>query len=61
MTQQDELVYVNYGLYEDFVAVEAAGLKVAGRLVIAKFGRVFRGDKIQNAQRFNASGIILYT
>ncbi|XP_071530793.1 N-acetylated-alpha-linked acidic dipeptidase 2-like [Panulirus ornatus] len=57
----EELVYVNYGMYEDFLAVEAAGVRVGGRLVIAKFGRIFRGDKIQNAQRFNASGIILYT
>ncbi|XP_071530780.1 N-acetylated-alpha-linked acidic dipeptidase 2-like [Panulirus ornatus] len=57
----EELVYVNYGMYEDFLTVEAAGVRVGGRLVIAKFGRIFRGDKIQNAQRFNASGIILYT
>ncbi|XP_042204189.1 putative N-acetylated-alpha-linked acidic dipeptidase [Homarus americanus] len=57
----NELVYVNYGLYEDFEAVEAAGIKVKGRLVIAKFGQGFRGDKVQNAERFNASGIIIYT
>ncbi|XP_042890770.1 N-acetylated-alpha-linked acidic dipeptidase 2-like [Penaeus japonicus] len=57
----DELVFVNYGRYEDFVAVEEMGIKIKGRVVIAKFGSIFRGDKVQNAERFNASGIILYT
>ena len=58
---QDKLVYVNYALYGDFLAVARAGVSVEGRLVIAKFGRGFRGDKVQNAQRFKAAGIILYT
>ncbi|XP_063880659.1 putative N-acetylated-alpha-linked acidic dipeptidase isoform X1 [Scylla paramamosain] len=57
----DKLVYVNYGLYEDFLTAAQAGVSVEGRLVIAKFGRGFRGDKIFNAQRFKAAGIILYT
>ncbi|KAK7084899.1 N-acetylated-alpha-linked acidic dipeptidase 2, partial [Halocaridina rubra] len=57
----DELVYVNYGQYEDFKQVEEMGINITDRLVIAKFGKVFRGDKVQNAERFNASGIILYT
>ncbi|XP_045115125.1 putative N-acetylated-alpha-linked acidic dipeptidase isoform X2 [Portunus trituberculatus] len=57
----DKLVYVNYGLYEDFLTVAQAGVSVEGRLVIAKFGRGFRGDKVLNAQRFKAAGIILYT
>ncbi|XP_066977059.1 N-acetylated-alpha-linked acidic dipeptidase 2-like isoform X1 [Macrobrachium rosenbergii] len=57
----DELVYVNYGRYEDFQQVESMGIKIKDRVVIAKFGKIFRGDKVQNAQRFNASGVILYT
>ncbi|XP_068216856.1 N-acetylated-alpha-linked acidic dipeptidase 2-like [Palaemon carinicauda] len=57
----NELVYVNYGRYEDFLQTESMGIKIEGRVVIAKFGSIFRGDKILNAQRFNASGVILYT
>ncbi|XP_050693224.1 putative N-acetylated-alpha-linked acidic dipeptidase isoform X2 [Eriocheir sinensis] len=56
-----EVVFANYGAYEDFEALQRAGVQVAGRLVIAKFGNIFRGDKVLNAERFNASGMILYT
>lgn len=55
------MVFANYGAYEDFEVLQKAGVEVAGRLVIAKFGNIFRGDKVLNAERFNASGIILYT
>lgn len=58
--RQTELVFVNYGHYEDFETVEASGIKKQGRLVVAKAGHGFRGDKVQNAQRFNASGLLLY-
>ncbi|KAK7085302.1 hypothetical protein SK128_005678 [Halocaridina rubra] len=56
-----ELVFVNYGRYEDFQQVKAMGINITGKIVIAKFGRIFRGDKVLNAQRFNATGVILYT
>lgn len=32
------LVYVNYGRPEDFDALEAAGVSVAGTIVIARYG-----------------------
>ncbi|MPC57307.1 N-acetylated-alpha-linked acidic dipeptidase 2 [Portunus trituberculatus] len=55
------MVFVNYGFYEDFEKLQRAGVDVSGRIVIAKFGKIFRGDKVLNAERFNASGVILYT
>ncbi|XP_063840762.1 glutamate carboxypeptidase 2-like [Scylla paramamosain] len=57
----EEVVFVNYGFYEDFETLQRAGVDVSGRIVIAKFGKIFRGDKVLNAERFNASGVILYT
>nr|XP_027215301.1 putative N-acetylated-alpha-linked acidic dipeptidase isoform X2 [Penaeus vannamei] len=58
----DELVFVNYGRYEDFVAVEGMGIKVAGRVVIAKFGSIFRGDKsFERPRGSTLQAFILYT
>ncbi|KAK8404098.1 hypothetical protein O3P69_000271 [Scylla paramamosain] len=61
LISQEEVVFVNYGFYEDFETLQRAGVDVSGRIVIAKFGKIFRGDKVLNAERFNASGVILYT
>ena len=54
-------MYVNYCKYEDFEKIEAMGIPVKGKLVICRLGRIYRGDKVQNAERFKASGAILYT
>ncbi|CAL4065883.1 unnamed protein product, partial [Meganyctiphanes norvegica] len=56
-----ELVYANYGRYEDFEYLEKSGISVKDRIVIIRFGEIFRGDKVLNAERFNAAGVILYT
>ncbi len=40
-----ELVFVNYGLPEDYDLLERYGIDVAGKIVIAKYGRSWRGIK----------------
>ncbi|XP_076052374.1 putative N-acetylated-alpha-linked acidic dipeptidase [Oratosquilla oratoria] len=57
----EELVYANYGLFSDFEELERLGLSPRGRVVIVRLGKVFRGDKVLNAERFGAAGVILYT
>ncbi|KAL3881371.1 hypothetical protein ACJMK2_027819 [Sinanodonta woodiana] len=59
---EGELVYVNYGRIEDFMFLKnSLSIDVTNKIVIARYGKIFRGDKVLNAQRFNASGAILYT
>jgi N-acetylated-alpha-linked acidic dipeptidase len=56
-----QVVYVNYGTREDFEHLDAAGLSVAGRIVLARYGKVFRGLKVKEAQDRGAAGAILYS
>nr|KAG5703745.1 hypothetical protein BaRGS_023034 [Batillaria attramentaria] len=55
-------VYVNYGRIEDFqFLANNHSINFTGRVVIARYGKIFRGDKVHNAERFNASAVILYS
>ncbi|PVD19368.1 hypothetical protein C0Q70_19856 [Pomacea canaliculata] len=56
-----DLIYVNYGRIEDFQLLGNMSVNFTGAIVIARYGKIFRGDKVKNAQRFNASGVILYS
>ncbi|XP_076052404.1 putative N-acetylated-alpha-linked acidic dipeptidase [Oratosquilla oratoria] len=56
-----ELVYANYGQFDDFEELLRQGIDVRGRVVIIRLARTFRGDKVLNAERFGAAGVILYT
>ncbi|KAK3585560.1 hypothetical protein CHS0354_022970 [Potamilus streckersoni] len=59
---EGDLVYVNYGQIEDFMFLKNnLSINVTNKIVIARYGKIFRGDKVLNAQRFNASGVILYS
>ncbi len=55
------VVYVNYGLAEDYEALERLGVPVEGRVVIARYGRSFRGIKAREAEAHGAAGLILYS
>lgn len=58
---EGELVYVNYGLPEDYEYLERAGISVKGKIVIAKYGRSWRGSKPKVAQEHGAAGCIIYS
>ena len=58
----EELVYVNYGRFEDFAYLtRELGISVKDKLVMIRYGQVFRGNKIKWAQQFGAAGVILYS
>jgi len=50
-----EVVYVNYGLIEDYAHLDSVGISVAGKVVIARYGRSFRGIKAREAERHDAA------
>lgn len=56
-----ELVYVNFGLPEDYEWLERAGVDVKGKIVIARYGRSWRGIKPKVAQEHGAIGCIIYS
>ncbi len=55
------LVYVNYGLPEDYDMLDRMGIDVKGKIVIAKYGRSWRGIKPKVAQEHGALGCIIYS
>jgi N-acetylated-alpha-linked acidic dipeptidase len=56
-----EVVYANFGRKEDFEKLEAMGISVKGKIVIARFGGNFRGHKAKYAEVYGAAGLIIFT
>jgi N-acetylated-alpha-linked acidic dipeptidase len=56
-----ELVFVNYGIPEDYDQLERMGISVKGKIVIAKYGHSWRGIKPKVAQEHGAIGCIIYS
>ena len=55
------LVYVNYGLPNDYEALKKAGVDVKGKIAIARYGNSFRGVKAKVAEDNGAIGLIIYS
>ncbi|XP_066555370.1 N-acetylated-alpha-linked acidic dipeptidase 2 [Amia ocellicauda] len=59
---EGDLVYVNYARTEDFFQLEQQmGINCSGKIVIARYGKIFRGNKVKNAILAGATGIILFS
>ncbi|MBI3952321.1 MAG: M28 family metallopeptidase [Acidobacteria bacterium] len=56
-----ELVYVNYGLPEDYDKLKELGMEVKGKIAIARYGRSFRGIKAMVAEERGATGLLIYS
>jgi N-acetylated-alpha-linked acidic dipeptidase len=56
-----ELVFVNYGLPDDYKVLDKMGIDVKGKIVIAKYGHSWRGTKPKVAQEHGAIGCIIYS
>ena len=56
-----DVVYVNYGLIEDYKTLDSLGISVTGKIVIARYGRSFRGIKAREAEKRGAVGLIVYS
>jgi N-acetylated-alpha-linked acidic dipeptidase len=55
------LVYVNYGLPDDYKELARLGVSVKGAAVIAKYGKSWRGIKPKVAAEHGAIGCILFS
>ncbi len=56
-----ELVYVNYGIPDDYEALERRGIDVKGKIVIARYGGSWRGIKPKVAAEHGAIGCLIYS
>lgn len=56
-----EIVYVNYGLIEDYARLASLGVSVRGKIAIARYGRSFRGIKAREAERNGVTALLLYS
>jgi N-acetylated-alpha-linked acidic dipeptidase len=56
-----DLVYVNYGGPEDYKALARLGVDVKGKIVIARYGQIWRGLKVKLAAEHGAIGAIIYS
>ena len=56
-----EAVYVNYGLPEDYAELARLGIGVAGKIVVARYGKAFRGIKPRLAATHGAVGTLLFS
>ena len=56
-----EVVYANYGRKEDFEKLNELGVKIKGKIVLARYGGNFRGFKAKFAEANGAAGLIIFT
>src|SRR6266478_2940210 len=55
------LVYVNYGIPEDYEQLDRMGISVKGKIVIARYYHSWRGIKPKVAAEHGAVGCIIYS
>jgi N-acetylated-alpha-linked acidic dipeptidase len=56
-----EIIYVNYGLIEDYTRLDSLGISVKGKIAIARYGRSFRGIKAREAEKHGATALLIYS
>jgi N-acetylated-alpha-linked acidic dipeptidase len=56
-----DVVYVNYGLIEDYVQLDSLGISVRGKIAVARYGRSFRGIKAREAEKHGAIALLIYS
>lgn len=55
------VVYVNYGMLEDYRELARLGVSVEGKIALARYGRGYRGIKAKLAEEHKAAALIIYS
>ncbi|EPQ59121.1 Zn-dependent exopeptidase [Gloeophyllum trabeum ATCC 11539] len=58
---EGHLIYANYGTKEDYDKLVEAGVNFTGKIVLARYGAIFRGLKIKGAEDLGAAGVLIYS
>ncbi|KAI2636053.1 N-acetylated-alpha-linked acidic dipeptidase-like protein 2 [Xylaria nigripes] len=56
-----EFVYVGRGQQDDFKRLKELGVKLEGKIAVARYGGPFRGLKVKNAEENGMIGAIIFT
>ncbi|KAI0747310.1 Zn-dependent exopeptidase [Irpex lacteus] len=56
-----KLVFANYGRQEDYQALVKQGVDLTGKVVLVKYGGIFRGLKVKGAEELGAAGVLIYS
>ncbi|KAF7030495.1 hypothetical protein CFC21_042027 [Triticum aestivum] len=56
-----EVVYANYGRTEDYAYLASRGVNVTGKVALARYGKVYRGDIVKNARDAGAAAAVIFT
>ncbi|KAJ1650860.1 Vacuolar protein sorting-associated protein 70 [Dispira simplex] len=55
------VVYANYGRPEDYQLLQQYNVSIQGKIVLVRYGELFRGIKVQLAEEYGAVGVIIYS
>jgi N-acetylated-alpha-linked acidic dipeptidase len=55
------VVYANYGDVDDLKKLAELGVDVRGKIVLVRYGKIFRGLKVRNAERVGAAAVVIYS
>lgn len=55
------VVFAHRGTRDDFARLRELGVDCTGKIVLIRYGGIFRGSKVRNAQEAGAAGVLLYT
>ncbi|KAK4222873.1 putative glutamate carboxypeptidase 2 [Podospora fimiseda] len=56
-----EYVYVGRGTQADFNRLESLGVDLNGKIALIKYGSIFRGLKVKNAQNYGCIAAVIFT
>jgi hypothetical protein len=60
-TAEGTLVYANYGTILDFDTLDKMNISLNGTIVLVRYGYLWRGAKVYEAERRGAVGVIIYS
>jgi len=55
------VVYANYADVDDLKKLADMGIDVRGKIVLARYGKIFRGLKVRNAEKAGAAAVVIYS
>uniref|UniRef100_A0A7I4YZN6 Peptidase M28 domain containing protein n=1 Tax=Haemonchus contortus TaxID=6289 RepID=A0A7I4YZN6_HAECO len=58
---EGRMVYCNYGTVDDFNTLEEMGIDVEGAIVLIRYGALVRSEKVEEAEKRGAIGVVLYS
>jgi N-acetylated-alpha-linked acidic dipeptidase len=55
------VVYANYGMIDDYRELDSQNISVAGKIVLVRYGKGYRGIKVKIAEEHKAAAVLIYS